>query len=104
HEEIILAPDVVDLFPKMVRHLEDPVADPAALNCYLICCAARETSTVLLSGTGGDELFGGYRKYTAEALAARYHRIPGPLREAFLEPLVRSLPIAIGRTGLRPVR
>jgi asparagine synthase (glutamine-hydrolysing) len=104
HQEIILAPDVVDLFPKMVRHLEDPVADPAALNCYLICLAARETSTVLLSGTGGDELFGGYRKYTAESLAARYHRIPAPVRSALLEPLVRSLPIAFGRTGFRPVR
>lgn len=59
HEEIVLEPDVVDLMPRMVRHLEDPVADPAAINCYLISRAARETSTVLLSGTGGDELFGG---------------------------------------------
>ncbi len=104
HQEIVLSPHIVDLLPKMVRHLEDPVADPAAINCYLICEAARETSTVLLSGTGGDELFGGYRKYAAESLAARYQRVPPMLRGALLEPTFRTLPIAIGRKGLRSIR
>ncbi len=104
HQEIILDPDVVDLLPRMVRHLEDPVADPAAINCYLVCKAARETSTVLLSGTGADELFGGYRKYAAESLAHRYRMIPGPLRSALLEPVARNLPISIGHKGFRSVR
>ncbi len=104
HDEIVLEPNVVDLLPKIVRHLEDPVADPAAINCYLICDAARSTSPVLLSGTGGDELFGGYRKYAAESLAVKYRRIPGPLRDVLLEPVARRLPISIGKVGLRSVR
>lgn len=104
HEEIVLSPDVVDLFPRMVRHLEDPVADPAAINCYLVCMAARETSTVLLSGAGGDELFGGYRKYSAVSLAMRVRGTLPAARRVFLEPLIRALPVAIGRKGLRSIR
>lgn len=104
HEEIILAPKVVDLLPKMVRHLEDPVADPAAINCYLICQAARQTSTVLLSGTGADELFGGYYKYVGTNLGEMYHRLNGPLGRNIVEPLARRLPITLGGSGIRSFR
>jgi len=104
HQEIVLSPNVTELLPKMVRHLEDPVADPAAINCYLVCEAARETSTVLLSGTGADELFGGYRKYAAAWLGSRYRQMPGLLRRSILEPLSRNLPVALGHVGLRHVR
>lgn len=104
HHEIVLSPNVAELLPKMVRHLEDPVADPAAINCYLVSEAARETSTVLLSGTGADELFGGYRKYAAAWLGSQYQRIPAILRRCTLEPLFRSLPVALGNVGLRHVR
>ena len=104
HQVITLEPNVAELLPKMVRHLEDPVADPAAINCYLICEAARETSTVLLSGTGADELFGGYRKYAAAWLGSRYQRLPGRLREWVIEPLSQRLPVALGKIELRHVR
>jgi asparagine synthase (glutamine-hydrolysing) len=104
HQVITLSPNVAELLPKMVRHLEDPVADPAAINCYLICQAARETSTVLLSGTGGDELFGGYRKYAAAWLGSRYLRVPGPIRRWVVEPISQRLPVALGRLELRHVR
>ncbi len=104
HTEIVLTPDVVSLLPKIVRHLEDPVADPAAINTYLLCEAARETSTVLLSGAGGDELFGGYTKYVSTLLASRYQGLPGGLRRYGIEPLFRRLPVAVGSIGLRSVR
>ncbi len=104
HEEIYLSPDVVSLLPLMVRHLEDPIADPAAINAYLICTAARETSTVLLSGAGGDELFGGYRKYASQSLAESYQKVPSFLRRGIIEPLVGHLPVSVGGTGLRTFR
>ena len=104
HEEIVIAPDVVGLLPKIVRHLEDPIADPAALNTLLICEAARSSSTVLLSGTGGDELFGGYRKYPATMFAARYQSLPRLFREGVIGPLAQRLPVVIGGFGLRGVR
>ena len=51
---------------KMIWHLDEPIADPASLNTFYIAQAARaQGMTVLLSGTGGDDLFSGYRRHQA---------------------------------------
>ncbi|HEX8101808.1 MAG TPA: asparagine synthase (glutamine-hydrolyzing) [Solirubrobacteraceae bacterium] len=80
YHERILEADVVDLLPKLVWHMDEPVADPAAITTFLICSAAREQLTVILSGMGGDEIFAGYPRY----LAARWGRmasvLPQPVR------------------------
>ena len=54
-----MAPDIVDLLPKVVWQLDEPLADPAAIVTYLISEAARKEVTVLLSGQGADEVFAG---------------------------------------------
>jgi asparagine synthase (glutamine-hydrolysing) len=104
HEQITVDPDVVDLLPKLVWHMDEPVADPAIITAYLICREARKTVTVLLSGVGGDELFAGYRKYQAHYLAKNYQRIPSALRGALLEPAIRALPSFRGTALKGPVR
>ncbi|MGE5178761.1 MAG: asparagine synthase (glutamine-hydrolyzing) [Bacteroidota bacterium] len=104
HEEIVLEPNVASLLPRVVRHLEDPVADPAAINCLLICEAARTTSTAMLAGTGGDELFGGYRKYASATLTSGYRFVPRPIRDYVLAPLIRGLPVRVGSRGIRSFR
>jgi asparagine synthase (glutamine-hydrolysing) len=102
--EIEIAPDVVDLLPQMVDMLDEPIGDPAALNTYLMCTAARESGVkVLLSGMGADEMFGGYRKHLACLLAARYRRTPRHLRYLTTR-LVEALPVAVAGRGLRSVR
>ena len=64
--EIEISPDVVDLLPRIVDMLDEPIGDPAAINTVLMCEAARDAGVkVLLSGMGADELFGGYRKHLA---------------------------------------
>ncbi|HKP38091.1 MAG TPA: asparagine synthase (glutamine-hydrolyzing) [Pyrinomonadaceae bacterium] len=92
HTEIVVEPDVVALLPKLVWHMDEPVADPAIITAYLVNREARKTVTVLLSGVGGDELFAGYRKHQAHRMALTYQRIPRLLRERMIEPLVNSLP------------
>lgn len=63
-QEIELNPAVAELWPRLIWHLDEPIADPAAIGCYLICQLAREHGTkVLLSGQGADELFCGYPRY-----------------------------------------
>jgi len=63
---VLLKPNVIRLLPKMIWHLDEPDADPAIFPSYLICKLAREDgTTVLLSGTGGDEVFFGYRSHVA---------------------------------------
>jgi asparagine synthase (glutamine-hydrolysing) len=92
HTEIVVEPDVVDLLPRLVWHMDEPVADPAIIAAYLVNREARKTVTVLLSGVGGDELFAGYRKHAAYELSKKYQRLPASLREKIIEPLVMSLP------------
>ncbi|MDN5749078.1 MAG: asparagine synthase (glutamine-hydrolyzing) [Pseudonocardia sp.] len=102
--EIEIAPDVVDLLPSIVGHLDEPIGDPAAINTFLICRAAREAGVrVMLSGMGADELFGGYRKHLANTLAVRYRGLPVGLRDA-VRGGVDRLPVASARRGYRSVR
>ncbi|MBK6900143.1 MAG: asparagine synthase C-terminal domain-containing protein [bacterium] len=67
--EHILKPDVLDLLPKAVWHLEEPVADPAAISTYLICREASSRMPVMLSGMGADEIFAGYPRYLAYGIS-----------------------------------
>ena len=92
HTEILVEPDVVDLLPKLVWHMDEPVADPAAVTAFMVCQAARRDVTVLLSGIGGDEVFAGYRRHAGHYLAERYRRLPASLRRRVLEPAVLGLP------------
>lgn len=102
--EIEIAPNVLDLLPHLTYHLDEPIGDPAAINTYLICTAAREAGVkVMLSGMGADELFAGYRKHVANLLAVRYQGIPGAVRRP-LRAAVDRLPVAGARRGYRSVR
>lgn len=103
--EIELDPDVSALLPRMIKSLDEPIGDPAAINTLMMCEAARQSGVkVLLSGMGADELFGGYRKHLACLLAARYRRTPALLRHKVVEPLATRLPVAAGGRGLRSAR
>jgi asparagine synthase (glutamine-hydrolysing) len=91
NQRIVVEPDVVDLLPKLIWHMDEPTADPAIITAYLVCREARKQATVLLSGVGGDELFAGYRKHAAHYWSEAYARIPKPLRAA-CEGAIRNLP------------
>jgi len=104
HREIVVSPDVADLLPKLVWHMDDPTADPAIITAYLVAKEAKPHATVLFSGVGGDEIFAGYRKYRAHELAERYRRLPAGLRRGIVEPLFAQLPTFRGTPLRRPVR
>jgi asparagine synthase (glutamine-hydrolysing) len=94
YHETILEPNVLDLLPRAVWHLEEPVADPAAISTYLICREARKLGPVMLSGMGGDEVFGGYPRYLAHRIAHALDVIPPPLTRA-----LRQTVAGIARPG-----
>ncbi len=105
HREFCIRPDLNTLLPKVLWHLDEPIADGAALNTYLIARYAKQHGTsVLLTGMGGDEVFAGYRKQLATLLLARYHRLPGWFRKRLLEPFVQELPASWVRSRLRLMR
>jgi asparagine synthase (glutamine-hydrolysing) len=87
HHELVVRPDAVDLLPRLVEAFDEPFGDSSALPTYLVSQLASDTVKVVLSGEGGDELFGGYYTYVADRLAPRVRRA-APL----LRPLVELLP------------
>ena len=102
--EIEISPDIVDLLPRIVDILDEPIGDPAAINTLLMCEAARERGVkVILSGMGADELFGGYRKHLACVVAGRYSALPTGVRGA-VRPVVNRLPVTANGRGLRYAR
>lgn len=76
HHEIVVKPDVVGLLPKLLWHLDEPVADSAFITTYLVSEFARRDVKVILSGVGGDELFGGYRRYLGGHYVKKLQRLP----------------------------
>lgn len=92
YHEIMLKPDVAELLPKLVWHMDEPVADPAILTSYLISRAARETLTVLLSGVGGDEIFAGYPRQMAMKLASAFDPFPRAIRRPLMRTVANALP------------
>lgn len=92
HHQIVVEPEVATLVPRLVWHMDEPIADPAIVMAYLVCRVAHKDVTVLLSGIGGDELFAGYRKHVAARWARLYRGVPGPLRDGVITPAIRALP------------
>ncbi|MCH8292489.1 asparagine synthase (glutamine-hydrolyzing), partial [Candidatus Poribacteria bacterium] len=95
HHEIIVEPDVAELLPKLVYHLDEPLADSSFVVTYLVSQLARESVKVILSGVGGDELFGGYRRYLGPRLGRYYDWIPRPIQKGVAR-AVTHLPVDRG--------
>lgn len=92
YNEFIVRPNALDILPTLVEHYGEPYADSSAIPTYYVSKETRKHVTVALNGDGGDESFAGYERYAAMQIAEKYHRIPGPLRKAFIEAPVNLLP------------
>jgi asparagine synthase (glutamine-hydrolysing) len=92
HHEIVVRPDASRLFPQLIASLDEPLADSSFVMTYLVSKLARESSTVILSGVGGDELFGGYRRYLNVRLDKYFKRIPAPVRNGIIRRVVSTFP------------
>ena len=92
HHEIIVRPQVAELLPKLIWHLDEPIADSAVITTYLVSQLASQSVKVILSGVGGDELFGGYRRYLSDSLMPYYKLLPRPVRNKWLPIILARLP------------
>lgn len=72
----------LDLF---IDHFDEPFADYSAFPVYVISQYAKKDVSVILSGDGGDEIFSGYKRYYAELIAERMHRIPSFIRNGIIK-------------------
>jgi asparagine synthase (glutamine-hydrolysing) len=104
YHETMLKPEVAELLPMLVRHLDEPVADPAIITSYLVSKAARESSTVLLSGVGGDEVFAGYPRQLAMKLAGAFDPVPQLIRRPVFGAIESILPGGMPGKFTAPLR
>ena len=101
HERYVTPEDLVRQIGPVARHHDQPFGNSSALPAFLCAeMAAADGVTRLLAGDGGDELFGGNARYAQQRLFGWYDRVPAPLRERLLQPLL-SQPAAARLTLLR---
>lgn len=65
HNELLITPDVPRYVKLVGKVIDEPLADSSCMPTYMLSEFARKQVTVLLSGDGGDEMFGGYGRYFA---------------------------------------
>lgn len=77
---IISPEEYMNELPKIIWHMDDPLADPAAVPLYFVAREARKQVKVVLSGEGADELFGGYNIYREPNSLRMFNFIPSPVK------------------------
>jgi len=100
HHEEVMRPSMVEMFDKLMNFMDDPIGDFSIFPTYLVSQLASRHVKVVLSGDGGDELFGGYETYLADRWARTYRRLPGFVRKDLLEPMIGALRPRPAKKGL----
>jgi asparagine synthase (glutamine-hydrolysing) len=100
HEIDIIHPQVLELFEKLMHFMDDPIGDFSIFPTYLVSRLASQRVKVVLTGDGGDELFGGYETFLAERSFRGWRILPQWLRRGVLEPAIAALPLSAAKKGL----
>lgn len=78
HHEFVVRPDALGIAERLVHHFDEPFGDASAVPTWYVSAMARQHVTVVLSGDGGDELFGGYDRYIPHPVVASFDRLAFP--------------------------
>jgi asparagine synthase (glutamine-hydrolysing) len=85
HHEVFIRPDhLISLSEKVLWHLDQPIADEAALANYMVAELASSQVKMVLTGEGGDELFAGYARYAGERFSPMFQFLPGSAKSLAL--------------------
>ncbi|MBI5032969.1 MAG: asparagine synthase (glutamine-hydrolyzing) [Chloroflexi bacterium] len=102
HATTVTVDDALQHLPQLVWHLDEPHGDSAMIPTYLVSKVAAHDLRVILSGLGGDELFGGYMRYfDGYPIEHVYRRLPSWLRRTVLTPVAGLLGPAFGARARR---
>ncbi|HVN86194.1 MAG TPA: asparagine synthase (glutamine-hydrolyzing), partial [Candidatus Binatia bacterium] len=92
HAFSLRAEQMPELVTTTARFLDEPISDPASVPTYLLAKLARESVTVVLTGEGADETWGGYDVFRKAQLVANYRKLPRWLRRGVTDPMLQRLP------------
>ncbi len=105
HQTFRVEPDAWATLPALAEQFDEPFADSSSLPTWFVARETRRHVTVALTGDAGDELFGGYDRYRAVALASQTDRLPPGLRRWLGGPVARLIPASSqAKTRLRSVQ
>jgi asparagine synthase (glutamine-hydrolysing) len=99
HHVEIIRPNVRELFDRLMGHMDDPIGDFSIFPTYLVSKLAASQVKVVLSGDGGDELFGGYETFLAQEKAHTWDALPTWVRNGVLNPVLDALPPTSAKKG-----
>ncbi len=94
HTEFVVSPHAADLVERLVWHHDQPFGDSSALPTFMLSELTAGHVKVALCGDGGDELFGGYERFAAAMVLARYQAVPYAVRAAIRRAAQKSAPLA----------
>jgi asparagine synthase (glutamine-hydrolysing) len=104
HHEFVVTPDALGILDDVITAFDEPFGDSSAIPTWYVSELARRHVTVVLSGDGGDELFGGYDRYLPHPRIASFDRWVGPGSRAVAAVVWPRLPHgARGKNFLRRV-
>ena len=104
HHEFVVRPDALGILDDLIGHFDEPFADSSAIPTWYVSEIARKHVTVVLSGDGGDELFGGYDRYLPHPRVEQFDRLPIPGRRMLASAVWPLLPHGVqGKNFLRHV-
>ncbi len=80
HRKLITADEFFDILPTVQYHMDEPQSNLSSVPLYFLAKLAKEHVTVVLSGEGADELFGGYESYVDTKNLRLYKKLPWAIR------------------------
>lgn len=99
HELVLDAVTMLDSMEEISYYFDEPFCEGSTFPIYHICRYAKDYVTVILSGEGADEIFGGYETYSAQHMARYYRILPAPVRRA-LHYIAHKLPVSDNKVSL----
>lgn len=92
HRHFTIEPSMYKILPQLARQVDEPFADVAAIPLYELSRRAKKHVTVVLTGDGGDEVFGGYDHYRFLLARQRMQGLPSLVRKKVIPVALQSIP------------
>lgn len=92
HEVVVGADDFIADFARLCWLYDEPMGEPPAIPTYYMCQAAKQHVSVMLTGEGADEQFGGYSKYVFDSFSGMLDWLPNGVRHSSLRGMGAAMP------------